>query len=154
MKIFELLRDVLKDWLRQGEYTVWNMTDYEENGFVTITNNKALYLVEAKKFLLDFSKMELRRPSRKIIDSCLADKSKSEIIRFSHIEQPQDLEKLCVFTDFEGKKTEIAYNYLKYFDLNRIIIYEYRKDHPVLVYEYEDVTNEEVLRAIVMPFMR
>ena len=33
MKIFELLRDVLKDWLRQGEYTVWNMTDYEENGF-------------------------------------------------------------------------------------------------------------------------
>ena len=79
MKIFELLRDVLKDWLKQGEYTVWNMTDYEENGFVTITNNKALYLVEAKKFLLDFSKMELRRPSRKIIDSCLADKSKSEI---------------------------------------------------------------------------
>ena len=98
--------------------------------------------------------MELRRPSRKIIDSCLADKSKSEIIRFSHIEQPQDLEKLCVFTDFEGKKTEIAYNHLKYFDLNRIIIYEYRKDHPVLVYESEDVTNEEVLRAIVMPFMR
>ena len=98
--------------------------------------------------------MELKRPSRKVVDVCLADRGRSEIIKYSHIEQPQGLEKLCVFTDFEGKKTEIAYNYLKYFDLDRIVIYEYRKDHPVLVYEYEDVTNEEVLRAIVMPFMR
>lgn len=154
MKIFELLKDVLKDWLRRGEYTVWNMTDYEENGFVTITNSKALYFVKAKKFLLDFSKMELRRLPRKVVDDCLADRGRSKTIKFSHIEQPLGLEKLCVFTDFEGKKTEIAYDCLKYFDLDGIIVYEYRKGHPVLVYEYEDVTNEEVLKAIVMPYMR
>lgn len=174
MNTSKLLQRVLKDVCAEkfstriryisGDYD-WQLVEYNEkwNGFVAITNKKALYFVWQNQMYLDWynirnttikgdaiiniiNNYKNRLKEVNINGGCIHELSLKRIEKMSVDGKNQDV---AIFDYLNNEEIAIKMEYLQYFDLDDVkLISSENQYSPIVVKEDGDI------RAIVMPVLR